>query len=119
MKTTRFLKATGGIACVVFALNINAQPASSSMGASTSVGAKADDSAITAEVKAELLAATNVHSKHIHVKTRAGVVSLTGWVPSKEDKSGAEAVASKVSGVKSVRNRLTIPPKGAVSVGAG
>jgi osmotically-inducible protein OsmY len=42
------------------------------------------------------------------VKTRAGVVSLTGTVPSAEDKSGAEDVVSKVDGVSSVRNHLKI-----------
>jgi hyperosmotically inducible periplasmic protein len=108
MKSTQFLKAAGGIACVVFALNINAQAATPSTGASTSMGTKIDDSAITTKVKAELLAAKNVKSTHVHVKTRAGVVSLTGTVPSAEDKSGAEDVVSKVEGVNSVRNHLKV-----------
>jgi hyperosmotically inducible periplasmic protein len=108
MKSTQFLKAAGGIACVVFALNVNAQTASQPMGASTSIGTKVDDSAVTTKVKAELLGAKNVKSTHIHVKTRAGVVSLTGSVPSADDKTAAEDVVSKVSGVDSVRNHLKI-----------
>ena len=79
-----------------------------STGASTSIGTKVDDTAVTTKVKAELLSAKNVKSTHIHVKTRAGVVSLTGTVPSAEDKSGAEDVVSKVDGVASVRNHLKI-----------
>src|ERR1700709_263327 len=108
MKSTQFLKAAGGIACVVFALNVNAQTATHATGASTSIGTKVDDTAITTKVKAELLGAKNVKSTHIHVKTRAGVVSLTGTVPTADDKSGAEDVVSKVAGVESVKNHLKI-----------
>ncbi|WP_250450816.1 BON domain-containing protein [Caballeronia sp. ATUFL_M2_KS44] len=113
MKTTQFLKAAGGIACVVFALNVNAQiNSTSSSGASdTSVGQKVDDSAVTTKVKAELLSAKNVKSTHIHVKTRRGVVSLTGTVPSAEDKTAAEEVVKEVSGVASVKNHLKIAAK--------
>ncbi|MGA7811605.1 BON domain-containing protein [Caballeronia sp.] len=107
---SQFLRAAGSIACVVFALNVNAQTASQPTGASTSIGTKVDDSAITTKVKAELLGATNVKSTHIHVNTHAGVVSLTGTVPTEEDKAGAQDVVSKVSGVESVRNHLKIVP---------
>jgi hyperosmotically inducible protein len=107
---SQFLKAAGGIACVVFALNVNAQTTSQPAGASTSIGTKVDDSAITTKVKAELLGATNVKSTHIHVKTRAGVVYLTGTVPTEEDKTGAQDVVEKVSGVEKVRNHLKIVP---------
>ncbi|SAL44454.1 transport-associated protein [Caballeronia choica] len=108
MKTTQFLKAAGGIAAVVFALNVNAQTTSASAPADTSVGQKVDDSAITTKVKAELLGAKNLKSTHIHVKTVKGVVSLTGTVPSAADKSTATEVVSAVSGVASVKNHLKI-----------
>ncbi|GAB5100554.1 BON domain-containing protein [Caballeronia sp. LP006] len=109
MKTTQFLKAAGGIACVVFALNVNAQTTTTNSGSTdTSVGQKVDDSAVTTKVKAELLQAKNVKSTHIHVKTRAGVVSLTGTVPSAEDKTAAEETVKQVSGVASVKNHLKI-----------
>ncbi|WP_438395861.1 BON domain-containing protein [Caballeronia sp. DA-9] len=108
MKSTQFLKAAGGIACVVFALNVNAQTATHATGASTSIGTKVDDSAITTKVKAELLGAKNVKSTHIHVKTRAGIVSLTGTVPTADDKTGAEDVVAKVDGVESVKNHLKV-----------
>src|ERR1700760_985908 len=113
MKTTQFLKAAGGIACVMFALNVSAQTnsASSTSGTDTSVGQKVDDSAVITKVKAELLGAKNVKSTHIHVKTHAGIVSLTGTVPSAEDKTAAEEVVSNVSGVASVKNHLKIAAK--------
>jgi hyperosmotically inducible periplasmic protein len=114
MKTTQFLKAAGGIACVVFALNVNAQTnstASSSGSTDTSVGQKVDDSTVTAKVKAELLSAKDVKSTHIHVKTKEGVVWLTGSVPSASDKTAAEETVKNVSGVASVKNRLKIAAK--------
>lgn len=113
MKTTQFLKAAGSVACVMFALNVSAQTTSTSSSSSsdTSVGQKVDDSTITTKVKAELLGAKNVKSTHIHVKTRAGIVSLTGTVPSAEDKTAAQDVVSNVSGVASVKNHLKIAAK--------
>jgi hyperosmotically inducible periplasmic protein len=112
MKTTQFLKAAGGIACVVFALNVNAQTATTSSGSTdTSVGQKVDDSAVTAKVKTELLSAKDVKSTHIHVKTKQGVVWLTGTVPTAEDKTAAEETVKNVSGVASVKNRLKIAAK--------
>lgn len=110
MKTTQFLKAAGGIACVMFALNVSAQTTTTTASGSTdtSVGQKVDDSAVTTKVKAELLSAKNLKSTHIHVKTKAGIVSLTGTVPSAADKTTAEQVTKEVSGVASVKNHLKI-----------
>jgi len=49
-----------------------------------------------------------VKSTHIHVKTRKGVVWLTGTVPSADDKLAAQDVVEGVKGVTSVKNRLKI-----------
>lgn len=109
MKTIQFLKAAGSIACVTFALNATAQTSASAPPASSeSIGQHVDDGTITTKAKADLLGAQNVKSTHIHVKTRKGVVWLTGSVPSADDKSAAEEVVKNVSGVKSVRNHLKI-----------
>ena len=61
-----------------------------------------------ADLKAELLGAKNVKSTHIHVKTRKGIVWLSGSVPSAEDKSAAQEVVQNGSGVKGVKNHLKI-----------
>jgi hyperosmotically inducible periplasmic protein len=107
MKTIQLLKTAGSIAVVAFALNATAQTTAPS-GASESVGQHIDDGTITTKVKADLLAAKNVKSTHIHVKTRKGVVWLTGSVPSAEDKTAAEDVVQNVKGVDSVKNHLKI-----------
>jgi osmotically-inducible protein OsmY len=111
MKTTHFLKAAGSIACVAFALNAvnaNAQTSTPPSAASESVGQHIDDGTITTKAKADLLAAKNVKSTHIHVKTRKGIVWLSGSVPSADDKSAAADVVQNVSGVKGVKNHLKI-----------
>lgn len=109
MKTIQFLKAAGSIACVTFALNATAQTTASAPPAtSESVGQHIDDGTITTKVKAELLGAKNVKSTHIHVKTRKGIVWLTGSVPSAEDKTAAEDTVNAVGGVKGVKNHLKV-----------
>jgi osmotically-inducible protein OsmY len=109
MKTIQLLKTAGSIACVAFALNATAQTtAPAPSGASESIGEHVDDGTITTKAKADLLGAKNVKSTHIHVKTRQGVVWLTGSVPSADDKSAAEEVVQGVKGVSSVKNHLKV-----------
>ncbi|CAM2156173.1 hyperosmotically inducible periplasmic protein [Pararobbsia alpina] len=109
MKTIQLLKTAGSIACVAFALHVNAQTSSAApSSASETVGQHIDDGTVTTKVKAELLQAKDVKSTHIHVKTRKGVVWLTGTVPSADDKAAAEKVVAGVSGVDSVKNRLKV-----------
>ncbi|MFT4067485.1 BON domain-containing protein [Paraburkholderia sp.] len=109
MKTIQLLKTAGSIAVVAFALNATAQTTAPAPSASSeSIGEHIDDSTITTKVKADLLAAKNVKSTHIHVKTRKGVVWLSGSVPSADDKSAAEEVVQNVKGVASVKNHLKV-----------
>jgi hyperosmotically inducible periplasmic protein len=109
MKTIQLLKTAGSIACVAFALNATAQTSASAPSASSeTIGQHLDDSTITTKVKADLLAAKNVKSTHIHVKTRKGVVWLTGSVPSADEKSAAEEVVQGVKGVSRVKNHLKV-----------
>jgi hyperosmotically inducible protein len=42
------------------------------------------------------------------VKTRNGVVWLTGTVPSSDDKAAAAEVTQNVNGVQTVKNRLKV-----------
>jgi hyperosmotically inducible periplasmic protein len=109
MKTIQLLKTAGSIACVAFALNATAQTSASAPPASSeTLGQHFDDGTVTTKVKAELLSAKNVKSTHIHVKTRKGIVWLTGSVPSADDKSAAQDVVQNVDGVRGVKNHLKI-----------
>jgi hyperosmotically inducible protein len=68
------------------------------------------DTATTAKVK-HALHENKVTSKgDIHVDTVAGVVTLSGTVPSSDAAAAAEQIAQQTSGVKSVKNDLTMAP---------
>ena len=109
MTTSHFLRAAGSVICVTVALHAAAQTSTSAPPASTeTMGQHIDDSTITTKVKSELLGEMKVRSTHVHVKTRQGVVWLTGSVRSADDRSAAEDVARNVSGVKDVENKLKV-----------
>lgn len=115
MKPKRILalKTAAGVACMTFAAAAGAQTTDTTgtvapSGGARTVGQHIDDATITTKVKAELLTANTVKSGHIHVRTRGGVVSLTGTVPTAQDRSSATQVAQNVSGVTSVRNHLKV-----------
>ena len=66
------------------------------------------DSAITAKVKALLLAEKGVPSTSISVETYEGLVLLSGFVDTNDIKAKAAKVAAGVSGVKQVQNNLVV-----------
>lgn len=66
------------------------------------------DSAITAKVKAKLLAEKGVPSTAISVETYEGRVLLSGFVDNAQIKAKAGKVAAGVSGVAAVQNNLVV-----------
>ena len=68
------------------------------------------DTSITAKVKYALHENKVTHDAGIHVDTVAGVVTLTGTVPSAGISATAQQVAAATEGVKMVRNELTMSP---------
>ncbi len=66
------------------------------------------DSAVTAKVKALLLAEKGIPSTSISVETYEGRVLLSGFVDSTAVKDKAGRVAGTVSGVKQVQNNLVV-----------
>ncbi|AHF91804.1 transporter [Opitutaceae bacterium TAV5] len=80
--------------------------ASSSTGEST--GEYVDNSAITAKVKAALLNDPIVKSFDVSVESYKGVVQLSGFVNTYEQKTQAGRVAAGVTGVAGVQNNLIV-----------
>ncbi|PQQ37740.1 osmotically inducible protein Y [Photorhabdus luminescens] len=66
------------------------------------------DSATTAKIKSELLAAKGINSSDISVKTERRVVYISGFVKSEKQSREIIEIISKVKGVKSIQNGLTI-----------
>jgi hyperosmotically inducible protein len=75
--------------------------------ADRSAGQTVDDAAVTAKVKAALMAESGVDGTKINVDTSNGRVTLKGEVPSKTMIDRAVQVAKGVEGVKDVDNRLS------------
>lgn len=76
------------------------------------VGEVVDDGIVTTKVKAALIAEPMTKARQINVATNEGVVQLSGFVDSAEEKSKATEVARSVSGVREVDNELDIKPGG-------
>ncbi len=68
----------------------------------------ADDAAITATVKAKLIADAEVKALDINVSTYENVVILEGKVATAGQRSRAEKLSRESRGVRSVRNELTV-----------
>ncbi len=71
-----------------------------------------DDAAITTKVKSALMAEPGLSSLQINVDTANGVVTLNGEVDSQASSDKAAAVATGVSDVKGVENKLTVKAAG-------
>ena len=72
------------------------------------VGNYVSDSVLTAKVKAALLRERGIKSTDVHVETSQGRVLLSGFVDTEEQRSRALRVASKVEGVREVRDGLNV-----------
>ena len=72
------------------------------------VATAADDTAITAKVKAALIAEPGLKSTEINVDTKEATVTLSGTVASNELRDRAKQIASSTSGVKNVVDNLVV-----------
>ena len=73
-----------------------------------SVGSFVDDATLTTRVKAKFAEDRTVSALAISVETLKGVVQLSGFAKSAEEKSMAERLARSTSGVVSVRNDIIV-----------
>lgn len=71
-------------------------------------GVAIDDTAITAKVKAAILAEPGLNTLQISVKTVGGIVTLSGSVGTAANRDTAEGLAGAVAGVSRVQNDLVI-----------
>jgi osmotically-inducible protein OsmY len=78
-----------------------------------STGQYLDDTTITSKVKGGLLGREGLSSTDISVKTVRGVVHLSGFAKSDEDRVHAGDIAQSVAGVAQVDNEIRVRPAGA------
>jgi len=73
----------------------------------TQIGKSAEEAAITAQVKADLVKDPELSALAIDVDTSGSVVTLNGKAPSTQAAARAERIAIATRGVTEVRNNLT------------
>ena len=78
--------------------------------AQKSAGNLVDDGTIVTSVKGSLLAEKGVPSGDVNVEVYKGVVLLSGFVKTQEEKDKAGKVAKSVKDVASVRNEIAVHP---------
>jgi osmotically-inducible protein OsmY len=72
------------------------------------VGAYVDDAAISTKVKAKFADDPTVSAMAIKVDTMKGVVQLSGFAKSSEERMQAERLARDTNGVQGVRNDIIV-----------
>jgi len=79
--------------------------------ADRSTGEAVDDTVIAAKVKGELAGKTGLGTAtDVNVEVNAGVVELSGFVATADEKMQAGEVAKGINGVKSVHNNISVKP---------
>lgn len=74
------------------------------------LGAYVDDTTITTRVKSRFFEDKDVAGSSISVETLNGTVMLSGFAKSTLEKQRAESIARSISGVRSVKNEISIRP---------
>ncbi len=75
---------------------------------SQSTGEYIDDATITTKVKGSFVRDPVVKALDVKVDTFKGVVQLSGFVETAEQKARAEQIAAGIQGVQSVQNNITL-----------
>jgi hyperosmotically inducible protein len=73
-----------------------------------STGEYIDDSTITADVASQLVEDLSIKDEGVKVATLKGVVTLTGFVETSEQRMRAERIAAGAHGVHQVDNQITL-----------
>lgn len=73
-----------------------------------STGEYVDDSTITTKVKAAFIHDDTVKAFDVSVETFKGIVQLSGFVDTSEQKSRAGEIARGIAGVREVKNKITV-----------
>ncbi|HKE94144.1 MAG TPA: BON domain-containing protein [Povalibacter sp.] len=78
-----------------------------------STGQAVDDTVIAAKVKGELAGKAGLGTaSDVNVEVNSGVVELSGFVATPDEKAKAGEVARGINGVKDVRNNISLKPQG-------
>lgn len=81
--------------------------------ANRSSGQAVDDTVIAARVKGEIAGKAGIGTAtSVNVEVESGIVELSGFVATLDQKTKAADIARTVQGVKDVRNNISLEPQG-------
>jgi hyperosmotically inducible protein len=81
--------------------------------AKRSTGQAVDDTVIAARVKGELAGRSGLSTAtRVNVEVNSGIVELSGFVTTLDDRAKAAQIARSVEGVKNVQNNISLKPQG-------
>jgi osmotically-inducible protein OsmY len=107
--TTEYAKDVEGVKDVKNEMTVSgASPPATSTKKLKTVGEKIDDASITAQVKMTLLYHRSTSAINTKVKTKNGVVTVSGNAKNAAEKDLVTKFAGDVHGVNTVRNRMTV-----------
>jgi hyperosmotically inducible periplasmic protein len=101
--TTEYAKDVDGVKSVINEMTVAKTPKKTQ-----TVGGQIDDASITALVKMTLYYHRSTSGLNTSVTTKKGVVTLTGKAKNEAEKDLATKYAKDVTGVKEVKNQMTI-----------
>lgn len=96
------------LGALVLAVAVTASFAPNAGAQDRTIGDRVDDAAITAALKAKLVADRAKNLVAVNVDTTQGVVQLRGTVATDRDRAEAERLARSTRGVRDVRNELIV-----------
>lgn len=111
-------RGTDGVTDVKDNIRIDPKASAGKSSKNSSAGQGLDDAGVTARVKAKLLWNRHTDGLSVKVDTVNGVTTLTGHVDTDAQRDLAEQLTKNTSGVKSVKNDLTVK-KGTGSAARG
>jgi osmotically-inducible protein OsmY len=106
--TGRFLKLTALSTCLGAFVAVGGLTGCAGNRYSQSTGERIDDKADSSRVRKALSEDTQYKYGDVNVQTFKGVVQLSGFVNSRDQKIRAGDLAKKVEGVKDVENNITV-----------
>ena len=106
MKTLKLILLTASLAGLTLGIGCDRDGVDGGPGDRT-VGAAVDDTSLTASVKSAL-SKDAVKYPDVNVTSRGGVVQLSGFVNTGDQKDRAGDIAKDIAGVKKVENNITV-----------
>ena len=108
VRTGRVLKLSAWLLCAGALIGTGGMTGCAGNRYKQSTGEWVDDKADSSRVRSALSADTQYKYGDVNVQTFKGVVQLSGFVNSRDQKNRAGELAKKVQGIREVQNNITV-----------